>query len=96
MIFPESIFLDAQQVLFPIPEIEIALIKHEDIGEGVIRATCTINGLSGKRLAQTIYGEMVGDMPVWSIEDRIVSTWFAQLLEAKYQSIVADKIIVIQ
>ena len=89
---PESIY-DINKL--PVPEITVEDLRHVDLGERVICAKCTVNGLAAKRLTQDTYGMPVNEVPVWSVKGRIVSTWFAELLESKYQQKVAGQNIII-
>lgn len=91
--FPESIYQGDQH---PVAKIDLNILSHENIGEGVTRVMCKANGLPAKRLTQIIYGEYVNKVPVWSIEDRIVANWFAELLEREYQEQTNGKTIVVQ
>jgi len=77
------------------PAITISEIKAEDLGERVIRVTCLANGKAAKRLTQDIYGQPVNKIPVWCISNRIVSDWFAILLEEAYQMEVAGKTLIV-
>lgn len=79
----------------PVPEIQVEVLQHVDLGERVICTKCTVNGLAAKRLTQDIYGLPVNEVPVWNIKGRIVATWFAELLESKYQRKVAGQTIII-
>ncbi len=92
-IFPESIYQGEQH---PIPKIDLDILSHENIGEGVTRVLCKANGLPAKRLTQCIYGAYVNEIPVWSIDDRIVANWFTELLEKEYQNQTSGKTIVIK
>lgn len=70
-------------------------MHHSDLGERVTRCTCKANGVAAKRLTQEIYGQQLNPVPVWHIQDRIVSDWFAVILEAAYQKEVAGKTIIV-
>jgi hypothetical protein len=89
---PASIYSDAPQA---IPEIKMEVLRHVDIGERVVCAACTVNGLFAKRLTQESYGIMVGKAPTWMIESRIVSDWFAKILETAYQEQMKGKTVII-
>lgn len=90
--FPEQVF---QNQFAVVPEIIMEVLRHIDICERVICAHCKINGLKAKRLTQESYGAPVNEIPVWSLEDRIVANWFASILESKYQEKILDQTIII-
>jgi len=80
--FPEQIYQPQSCV---VPEINLEIIRHINLGQGVMRVDCTVNGCPAKRLTQDIFGRPVNQTPVWSIYGCIVAEWFALLLEDKYQ-----------
>ena len=92
MNLPDQIF-DGQS--FPVPELVITDLHHENIGQGTTRVTCRVNGVRGKRITGESWGTMIGN-PVWHIDDRIVADWFAEILESKYQSAIAEIVVIIQ
>lgn len=78
-----------------VPDIQVEVLRHVDLGERVICAHCKVNGLKAKRITQDIYGIPVNKIPVWNLGGRIVADWFALLLEAKYQTATEGKTIII-
>ena len=91
--FTEVIFQDETGI---VPDISIDVLRHVDLGDRVICAYCNVNGLPAKRLTQDIYGKPVNEIPVWNLEGRIVSNWFALILEAKYNEAIHGKTIIVQ
>lgn len=89
---PEQIY---QNESAAVPDIQVEVLRHVDLGERVICAHCKVNGLKAKRITQDIYGLPVNETPVWNLNGQIVSDWFSLLLEAKYQTAMAGKIVVI-
>lgn len=77
------------------PDVIMEVLSHADIGERVICAACAVNGFTAKRLIQESYGVMVGKRATWMIDNRIVSDWFAEMLEIAYQEQIKGKTIVI-
>ena len=89
---PEQIFTTEK---IEVPDFTIDVCKHEDIGDRVICAYCNVAQMPAKRITQDIYGVPVNKIPVWMINNRIVSNWFALILEEKYQDAVRGKTITI-
>lgn len=75
-------------------KLKLHILEHQDIGGGTVRAICTINGLDSKRLVTTSFGKESN--PVWTVQDTIVNTFFAELLEKKYQHYKSNNIIIIK
>ncbi len=90
--FPEQIFGGKSVV---VPDIQVNVLRHIDLGQRVIRTQCEVNGFPAKRITQDIYGKPVNKIPVWSIGERIVADWFAVILEEKYQATVAGQTTII-
>lgn len=90
--FPEEIFKNKNAIT---PEIKMDVIKHSNIGQNVFRVDCKVNGINSKRITQEIWGQPVNEIPVWSLDDRIVADWFALILEAKYHEATTGKTIII-
>ena len=81
---------------WPVPEICLTEIAHQNLGDGVTRVLCKANGLPAKRLTQIMWGNYVNQIPVWHLDDRIVADWFAELLEAKYQQSVSGQTVIFE
>lgn len=93
MNFPEPIF--HEDGALPVPALVMVDLVHHNIGESVIVVNCQVNGARAKRITQEFGGVMVNKIPVWHISDRIVADWFAEILEAKYQSVVEGQLVII-
>lgn len=78
-----------------VPDVLIEVLKHTDLGDRVICAYCKVNGLPAKRITQETYGKPVNEIPAWSLQNRIVSDWFALILEAKYQESIGSEPVII-
>lgn len=91
-ILPASIYSDLPETA---PGLRMDVLSHTDIGERVICAACAVNGFAAKRLTQESYGVMVGKRATWMIDNRIVSDWFAEILEDAYQEQIKDRAVVI-
>lgn len=90
--FTDIIFQNQAAV---VPDISIEVLRHVDLGDRVICAYCTVNGLTAKRLTQDIYGQQVNAVPVWNLDGRIVADWFASIIESKYKAAIDGETIVI-
>lgn len=90
--FPDQIFQNKQAI---VPEIQLEVLRHIDLGERVICAQCKANGIDAKRITQDVYEVQVNEIPVWKLQGRIVGDWFALILEEKYQAEMVGKTILI-
>lgn len=90
--FPENIYTPEQSL---VPDIQLTVVRHENLGDNVICNFCTVNGQSAKRITQTINGRSVNPIPCWNLDGRIVADWFATILEAKYQAATDGAVMVV-
>jgi hypothetical protein len=82
----------------PTKFMNLVIVKHERLGEGVTRTICYFENyekIEIARIIQIIWGNVTGGAATWRIGDTIVNNEIQEFLENLYQAKVAQEVIVV-